>query len=219
MWTIKDLVPIKLAVIEIAGLELSTDETAFRQIIECSEYYRQLFAEKKPYEIAELDHARRLFKSIGIDPTKRRPSSESLLRRALKNQDFYPVNILVDIGNWCSLEYLLPICVYDLDKITGNVEVRLGRKGECYEALNNSIIDFEDRFVIADEKGPFGSPMTDSLRTSVTLGTKNTAIAIFAPDDYNEDILTEFAGSMADRVTKICSGDLLSFSLLNKTNR
>ena len=51
---------------------------------------------------------------IGIDPTKTRPSSEALLRRVRKGDHLPRINTLVDICNWCSLEFQLPYGLYDL---------------------------------------------------------------------------------------------------------
>ena len=45
----------------------------------------------------ELVPARQLYRNIGIDPTKNRPSSEALLRRTLKGHGLYQINSVVDI--------------------------------------------------------------------------------------------------------------------------
>ena len=48
---------------------------------------------------------RGLYKALGIDPTKTRPSNEALLRRALKGESLYRINTLVDALNLSSLRY------------------------------------------------------------------------------------------------------------------
>ncbi|HPR17358.1 MAG TPA: phenylalanine--tRNA ligase beta subunit-related protein, partial [Candidatus Cloacimonadota bacterium] len=145
--------------------------------------------------------------AIGMDPTKHRPSSEALLRRALKGLEYYSINTLVDIGNWCSLEFLLPICVYDADKIMGQVTARLGREDESYLGHNNREVNLHNRFVIADAKGPFGSPVTDSIRTAVDVNTKNAILIIFSPQDYDENMLKKQMLIFAERVKEICGGE------------
>src|SRR5438105_2546356 len=82
---------------------------------------------------------RTLYKRIGIDPTKMRPSSEALLRRVRKGDELPRINSLVDVINWCSLESQLPFGLYDLDKILGSVELRLGRPGEEYAGIRKDV--------------------------------------------------------------------------------
>ncbi|MGC9071075.1 MAG: B3/B4 domain-containing protein [Acidilobus sp.] len=57
---------------------------------------------------------RSFYWGLGIDPTKVRPSSEALARRALRGE-FPRVSPLVDAGNIASLRTLVPIGIYDLD--------------------------------------------------------------------------------------------------------
>ena len=52
---------------------------------------------------------RTLYKALGIDPTKTRPSNEALLRRALKGETLYRINTLVDALNLVSLREQLPV--------------------------------------------------------------------------------------------------------------
>jgi 1-acyl-sn-glycerol-3-phosphate acyltransferase len=56
-------------------------------------------------ESAETTAAvRTMYKRVGIDPTKTRPSSEALLRRVRRGDALPRINSLVDVINWCSLE-------------------------------------------------------------------------------------------------------------------
>ncbi len=56
----------------------------------------------------EIARVRAMYKRLGLDPTKVRPSSEALLRRVRKGDPLPRVNSLVDICNWCSVETQLP---------------------------------------------------------------------------------------------------------------
>ena len=73
-------------------------------------------------EIPGVAETRSLYKAIGLDPTKVRPSSEALLRRVLKSQPLYQVNLLVDTVNLCSLEFQLSYGVYDLETLAPPIE-------------------------------------------------------------------------------------------------
>ena len=62
----------------------------------------------------------RLYRGIGLDPTKTRPSSEALLRRVRRGDTLPRVNTIVDLCNWCSVETQLAFGVYDRDRLVGD---------------------------------------------------------------------------------------------------
>ena len=70
-----------------------------------------------------------MYKKVGIDPTKTRPSNEALLRRVRKGDAIPRINSAVDIINWCSLEFQLPYGLYDSSKISGAGDDAAGRRG------------------------------------------------------------------------------------------
>ena len=88
----------------------------------------------------------------------------------------------------------------------GDVTIRLGRVGERYLALNNREMDFENRLVLVDATGPFGSPMTDSKRTAVSVETKNAVLGIWAPASYDKNDLRKNADEFAHRAVEYCHG-------------
>jgi DNA/RNA-binding domain of Phe-tRNA-synthetase-like protein len=101
----------------------------------------------------------------------------------------------------CSLEFLLPICVYDYAKIKGEISVKIGTSQDSYLAHNNREMSFQDKFVVYDEIGAFGSPLTDSLRTAVTETTTEVLMIIFAPKDYDSQLLTKQMDIMEGRIS------------------
>ncbi len=131
---------------------------------------------------AEITAAvRTLYKRIGIDPTKTRPSSEALARRVRRGESLPRVNSLVDVINWCSAETQFPYGLYDLQRIEGAVHLRLGREGESYPGIRKDDVHVSGRLVLADARGAFGNPTSDSLRTAVTESTTAALIVIFGP--------------------------------------
>lgn len=214
MWDITTPLPIQIAVIYTDNIQVNAGDEAFQHLRECALDYKRRYSGCSIGYIEGIQSARNLFRAIGIDPTRRRPSSEALLNRVLKGKELYSVNSLVDIGNWCSLEFLLPICVYDTDKIVGQVTIRLGKEGESYLGLNDRTINLHNRYVIADERGPFGSPITDSQRTAVDTNTQRATLGIFAPGDYDTALLNEKAHVFASRVKDICGGEVVSIDIL-----
>lgn len=142
-------------------------------------------------ESAEVTAAvRTMYKRVGIDPTKTRPSSEALLRRVRKGDELPRINSLVDVINWCSLETQLPYGLYDLDKIEGDVTLRLGLSGEEYAGIRKDTVHVAGRMTLADALGPFGNPTSDSARTMVTTETVRALVVIFAPAALDAGLLS-----------------------------
>lgn len=123
--------------------------------------------------------SRKAFKSLGIDPARYRPSQEALFRRALQSKPIPMINSGVDVNNLLSLKFVLPMGLYDKDKIAGTPQIKIGEDGEVYEALNGRLIDCENKWIIRDREGPFGSPFVDSVRTAVVRNTKNLFHVIY----------------------------------------
>ena len=130
---------------------------------------------------AETGAVRTMYKRVGLDPTKTRPSSEALLRRVRKGDALPRINSLVDICNWCSLEFQLPYGLYDASRIDGDIELRLGREGESYPGIRKDEVHVAGRLTLADRQGPFGNPTSDSARTMVTTSTVSAVVVVFAP--------------------------------------
>jgi len=138
-----------------------------------------------------LNVTRSLYRKIGLDPTKNRPSSEALLRRVLKGNSLYQINSIVDTCTLCSLKFLLSLGLYDVDKIKGSIQLRIGTEGEGYDGIRKEHVNVSGRFAMVDDLGPFGNPSADSARAMITESTTNVLFVIFAPSDYNEKLLNE----------------------------
>ncbi|MBC8183779.1 hypothetical protein H8E88_22025 [candidate division KSB1 bacterium] len=139
-----------------------------------------------------LQVTRNLYKALGLDPTKNRPSSEALIRRVIKGKSLYQVNSVVDICNLSSIHFLLSIGLYDVEKIVGeNIELRIGKEGEGYAGIGKEYVNVSGRFTLADKIGPFGNPSADSDRTKISLKTNNVMFVVFAPVEYKDDKLKE----------------------------
>ena len=77
-----------------------------------------------------------------------------------------PFHSAVDLNNFFSLQYEIPVGIYDVDKIKGNVTLSVGNKDSGYDGLNGRFNSLENIITLSDDEGPFGSPYVDSARTS-----------------------------------------------------
>ena len=149
---------------------------------------------------------RTMYKRTGLDPTRRRPSSEALLRRVRRGDPLPRVNSLVDVCNWCSLELAVPYGLYDADHLRGAIELRLGRPGEEYAGIRKDVVHVGGRLTLADAEGAFGNPSSDSGRTMVTPATSRALAVIFIPREIADSRLGEALDVTATRVTNFCGG-------------
>jgi DNA/RNA-binding domain of Phe-tRNA-synthetase-like protein len=153
---------------------------------------------------ADVVSVRTMYKRVGLDPTKTRPSSEALLRRVRRGDPLPRINAMVDVCNWCSLEFQLPYGLYDAAHVHGDVELRLGRQDESYAGIRKDDVHVDGRITLADNDGPFGNPTSDSARTMVTTETTRALLVVFAP--------AEIEGSRLDHVLNVTSARMTEFT-------
>lgn len=149
---------------------------------------------------AESAAVRTMYRRTGLDPTRRRPSSEALLRRVRKGEGLPRINSLVDVSNWCSLEFQLPYGLYDAARIQGDVVLRLGHEGESYPGIRKDDVHVGGRITLADDAGPFGNPTSDSARTMVTTATTRALVVVFAPTEIDQRRLDRVLDVTAQRM-------------------
>lgn len=158
-----------------------------------------------PEPVEVIAAVRTMYKRVGLDPTKTRPSSEALLRRVRKGGDLPRINNLVDVINWCSLESQLPFGLYDAGQIQGAVTLRLGIAGEEYSGIRKDVVHLEGRLTLADEQGPFGNPTSDSARTMVTAAATQAMVVIFAPAALPAVVVDRALALTGARIATYCA--------------
>ena len=182
------------AVAWLAGAQVVEREPRLTAVLAEAE---SMVRQRPPAEVAAV---RTMYKRVGLDPTKTRPSSEALLRRVRKGDPLPRINALVDVCNWCSLEFQLPYGLYDAARIEGDIELRLGREGESYPGIRKDDVHVGGRLTLADARGPFGNPTSDSARTMVTTGTETAVVVVFAPREMDGARLTRVLDVTAARM-------------------
>lgn len=153
-----------------------------------------------------LAATRSMYRKVGIDPTKTRPSSEALLRRVKKGEGLPRINTLVDICNWCSAEFQLPYGLYDRERIKGDVRLRIGAEGEEYAGIRKDAVHLAGRPTLSDTEGPFGNPTSDSARTMVTASTTRALVVLFVPREVPRTAIERVIDTTAERALRFAHG-------------
>ena len=189
--SIDPAVSVKVGFLQLTGCRITQSSDALRAVFDRAvEQARERFADMPLAEHPVAAGVRRLFKSLGMDPSRYRPSAEALVRRALKGQDLYHINCIVDINNICSIESLFPLGVYDRAHINGDVDIRLGTSDDIYQGIGREI-NVAGKLVSADSQGAFGSPIADSARTKVTEDTHEILVLLYAPPDAEDNAVRD----------------------------
>ena len=123
---------------------------------------------------------RGLFRAAGCDPTRYRPSSEALLRRVLKGEELPAIQPLVDLNNCLSVDLAVPSCIVAEGSFTPPVTLRAGAAGEAFDSLRGPF-GLEGKPLLADDAGPFGTPITDSQRVKVQEETRRAWLVAYLP--------------------------------------
>jgi DNA/RNA-binding domain of Phe-tRNA-synthetase-like protein len=155
---------------------------------------------------AEFAAVRTMYKKVGIDPTKTRPSNEALLRRVKKGDAIPRINSAVDVINWCSLEFQLPYGLYDFAKVSGPVTMRRGAEGEKYAGIRKDDVNVGGRITVADATGAFGNPTSDAARTMVTPAATELMVIVYAPIEIAKSRLESVVRITAERLQLITGG-------------
>ena len=154
-------------------------------------------------KIPKLKATRDGYKKMGKDPSHTRPACEALLRRIVKGSKLYRLGDVIDVGNILSVLTLRSVCVVDLDKIVGDVVIRLGTKEDIYEGINRGLINVTNIPVYTDNVGPFGCPTSDTLRTCVTNTTKKVLVMIICFDESEKDVDEKSLINLYQTLTKV----------------
>ena len=129
-------------------------------------------------ESPQIEVTRKAYKALGKDPARYRGSAEALLRRVVAGKGLPQINAVVDVINLVSVESRLPVGLYDLAHVTGEIVFRVGRAGETYKGIGKYDLNLEGLPLFADTAGPHGSATSDSERTMVTAATKEVLAVI-----------------------------------------
>ena len=135
---------------------------------------------------APIKATRDVYKKLGKDPNRYRPSAESLRRRIVRGLSLYQVDTLVDLINLLSIRTGYSIGGFDLDKIQGGqLTLGVGREGELYHGIGRGELNIAGLPVYRDAVGGIGTPTSDEERTKIDLQTTRLLMIINGYSGYD----------------------------------
>ncbi|KOY82290.1 hypothetical protein I6G82_00135 [Lysinibacillus macroides] len=173
-------------------------------------YQENLFIEMQDQPVTQREGIaewRQLWKKFGADPNRYRHSAESLMRRVSKQNYLTPFHSGVDLNNFFSLQYEIPIGLYDIAQLKGNVEIALGDEEVGYEGLNSRFNSLKNILYSHDEIGAFGSPFVDSKRTAVSEDTTEALHIFYLRPSLSVEAAHELLAAAGKMFHQIHGGD------------
>jgi DNA/RNA-binding domain of Phe-tRNA-synthetase-like protein len=132
----------------------------------------------------QIKNWRKTYKSFGVNPKRILNSCEALLTRIVKGGEIPTINPIVDIYNYISLKYLLPIGAENWDSLKSDLVLKysLGSEGFDTRENNEDVITFPKigEIIWADSIGASCRCWNwrQSSRTQITNQTQNIYFVI-----------------------------------------
>ena len=206
---------VTLGVVEAEQVQVAPAGPALASEMEatCERLRRQLRID----QVAKMDSiasVRAMFRRWGVDPARYRPSAEALLRRVVQGKGLYRVSNVVDVTNLGSVETGWPYGSYNRTAVEPPVIFRLGRASEKYEGIGKQTWHLEGRPVLTDAQGPFGSPISDSVRTIIAEGVDSVLTVIYAPGSRVAGSLEPAIEQQARRLEKFARARITATTMV-----
>ncbi|MCR9290109.1 MAG: phenylalanine--tRNA ligase beta subunit-related protein [Bacteroidetes bacterium] len=189
----------------------ASNQVLLQQISENIEVINANRALELVSQFPTIKTTRDAYRSLGKKPGRYRPSAEALTRRILQGKGLYQVNNVVDCLNLISVQSGYSIGGYDFDKIEGEMSLGRGRENEPYEAIGRGELNIHNLPILRDEKGAFGSPTSDSIRTMVTEQTDHFLMVFFNFGGFGD--LDKWMKTAEKLFVKHCSGSAFDSSI------
>lgn len=137
--------------------------------------------------LPEIQAWRRVFAKMGLQPTKYRCASEALLRRLRKENALPRLHPLIDLCNAISAAFAIPVAVFDMSKVTGDMAVRHATGRESYLTFSGQLEHPEPQEVIyADEEGHAHARRWTNRQSSLSAVSANTSTVMIVAEALHE---------------------------------
>ena len=188
-----------------------------KSISECKKFYEGKIVK----ESAPITYYRDAFRALGINPNKFMCSIEALVTRTVKKGEMPNINTLVDLGNALSLKYNIPLGIHDIDRFSGDMEIKKASGNEDFITFGGEMMEHPDKGEVIYVSGSDVKTRRWTWRqgenSKITEDTTNVFIPLDAFLENKEDMLklqSEFADILKNRL-----GAIVSVGIVDKDNR
>jgi DNA/RNA-binding domain of Phe-tRNA-synthetase-like protein len=177
------------------------------------------FASIKPKEHPDLQHYRRAFEKLGINPNRFPCSVEALSARIAKGGSLPAINPVVNLVNSYSLSYSLPMGAHDLDTTESDILVRFSQAGDLFIPFGGGKPEVPDSGELVYASGSTIKTRKWIWRQSevgkVTEKSGNIFFPIDGFADYNRDAVVEACNGLAADLEELLGGNVTKYFVDN----
>ena len=156
-------------------------------------------------EMPPIQAWRRAFSKMGLKPTQYRCASESLLRRFRKEGSLPRLHPLVDLCNAVSLAFAIPVAVFDVSAITGDLEVRYAIGDEDYVTFSGAVEHpAAGEVIFADAAGQAHARRWTNRQSGLSAVCDQTSAALIVAEALHDSApadITELTSAIATELT------------------
>jgi DNA/RNA-binding domain of Phe-tRNA-synthetase-like protein len=167
---------------------------------------RSRLAGRTESDLPEIQAWRRTFSRMGLKPTQYRCASEALLRRFRKEGSLPRLHPLVDLCNALSLAFAIPVAVFDVAEVDGDLVVRRATGDEDYLTFGGDHEHPEPGEVIfADDAGQVHARRWSNRQSGRSAVTASTTTALIVAEAMHASAAADVAELVAAAAGEICA--------------
>lgn len=152
---------------------------------------------------------RKAYRQFGCDPHDYRCSAEALARQVVKGNTIWGINPLVDVYNFISLKYTVPVGGEDADQVQGEVQLKRASGQEAFIRLGGTENESPElgEVVYADDVGVLCRRWNwrEADRTKLTVDTTSAILVIETIPPTTEAELQAATQELAHLVERWCA--------------
>ena len=169
-------------------------------------------------DIAAISAWRKVYASFGSKPSEYRSSVEALIRSVLNGRKIPSINPLVDIYNYISLKYTVPVGGEDLGNIKGNLYLKFAEGNENFIPLNSTKIEnpYRGEVIYSDDEGNIMCRRWNWRESDKTKITYNTRNAILVAEGFDSPV-DQASNELSRLANEICGCNIKKF-IVDKNN-
>lgn len=147
---------------------------------------------------------------LGLNTDQIQSSVETFFKRIQQQDYVQPFNSAIDLNNFFSLQYEIPVGLYDLSNIVGDIQFSTGSVEDGYDGVNGRFTSLHNSILSKDDYSPFGSPIIDSIRTAITEETTEALQLFYLRPTMDASEGLALTKACANMFTSINGGDVTS---------
>ena len=187
-------------------------EEIMKRIKEMEKDIRSAYNTETLSQLPLILNWRKAYSSFGAKPKRHKSSVESLYRMVLKGVGLKHINKIVDIYNYVSLEYMIPVGGDDMGKVKGDITLRFSLGDEPFIPLNSREVETarEGEVVYADDEEVLCRRWNwrESDRTKMTEDTKDVVLVVEGLPPVGREELEVVIEDLSLLVLEHCGGEI-----------